>query len=1029
MTFSGRSLQISMKLQVCLTFSLFLLTNQTSLHAQTQAEVSLAGYVYDRESGQPLQATNVFISNSMRGAATDSLGRFTIKNAPSGVIELVVSMIGYEIEKRMLKIGDAPPDTLVFRLTPKAIQAPEIVVSAKDRARWRKNLKRFTRLFFSKTENAAACKILNPEVLDFSIVGANALRGKAREPLQIENRALGYKLHYVLEHFEASEDFVIYSGAARFEELAAVTPEETKKWRDNRLRTYLGSTRHFLTALVENFAQTRGALADARPMIDKEPLNEQGFYVLAIKERSFFEMDRRTVKGNLVNTNRMMAPGEFGFERRLSFDNYWQVTYTKEFEEEGYLEFLKEFNRQPSQQISWIRLPQGSLLFNGSGYSHDPAALETHGYWAWQRAADMLPFDYIPPSSQRKANLTISNPGSMTNSQLYQEGLALMDKGNWQETLDLWRGAFKSLKNNDTVDPRIGFSFIELATKHEATDYYEIASELYQRAFSETGWRAHAETVLQEAERVIPLLQEDEAQAWRRLIKKKDSKLVAEISKFWAARDPTPSTTFNERLVQHWERIAYARKEFRKSIKEPYKTDDRGLIYVKYGAPDRQKSLSLGSSVTEMMRWHELARGDSGEIGELTFSEVKSRMDKYLTHPECEVWLYDRLVESESTLFIFGNEEGAGAFRLVDGIEDLMPRSSFRKNDASWVGFPAGAMLQTMYYGELMAFDSYFQSRYNELQSMWTRALNHAYHSGSTAHMTAAFYSTTRAVRIRYKDTDEYNPARLYAPPERSEFADLGQRIRLSAAKVRRLNRQNQPQVVFAAFAVPHRVAKMDASGQPRPYVLNYTLILRDNTMREIERFSGDAIAGLENAAVFAMPDQAEATHFTLAAEAFARDTLEILGAGRAFFSKAPPLDPDPKKLEVSDLVLGILPPENADFSRFPFPILPSQKIWRGDALQVWFEAYHLKPDNNGLHSFSVEMRVTRLEKKKDRIKRKEMISTAFDFESATATAAEFFGVDIGKLKKGEYEMSVEIVDRNSSQRKRRAAKFSVLEK
>ena len=274
------------------------------------------------------------------------------------------------------------------------------------------------------------------------------------------------------------------------------------------------------------------------------------------------------------------------------------------------------------------------------------------------------------------------------------------------------------------------------------------------------------------------------------------------------------------------------------------------------------------------------------------------------------------------------------------------------------------------------------------------------------------------------------NPARRYAPPEQSAFSDLGNSIRLSSAKIRLLDSRNQPQVSFVAFAVPEGISKKaTAESASKSYDLAYTLILRDSTMGELARYSEGAVPGLENTALFTIADNPQAAHFTVAAEAMARDTLAILGSGQAFFAKDPPLAADPTKLEVSDLVLGILPPENADFSSFPFPILPSQKIWRGDALQVYFEAYHLEPDADNAHRFSVDVRVTRLEKKKDKIKRKEMISTRFDFRSGAATAKEFFGIDIEKLKAGDYELAVMVVDQNSSQRKRRLALFEVVER
>ena len=58
---------------------------------------------------------------------------------------------------------------------------------------------------------------------------------------------------------------------------------------------------------------------------------------------------------------------------------------------------------------------------------------------------------------------------------------------------------------------------------------------------------------------------------------------------FWTARDPDPTTATNERLIEHYRRIMYARLTFSEG-KSPW--DRRGEIYIRYGDPhDRQRFL------------------------------------------------------------------------------------------------------------------------------------------------------------------------------------------------------------------------------------------------------------------------------------------------------------------------------------------------------------------------------------------------------------------------------------------------------
>ena len=52
---------------------------------------------------------------------------------------------------------------------------------------------------------------------------------------------------------------------------------------------------------------------------------------------------------------------------------------------------------------------------------------------------------------------------------------------------------------------------------------------------------------------------------------------------YWGTRDPVPRTKVNERLLEHFIRIAYARITFGKNI---WPWDARGGFYVRYGEPD-----------------------------------------------------------------------------------------------------------------------------------------------------------------------------------------------------------------------------------------------------------------------------------------------------------------------------------------------------------------------------------------------------------------------------------------------------------
>ena len=76
---------------------------------------------------------------------------------------------------------------------------------------------------------------------------------------------------------------------------------------------------------------------------------------------------------------------------------------------------------------------------------------------------------------------------------------------------------------------------------------------------------------------------QEELQAWESATGPERESLW---SAFWNERDANPATTENERLVEHYRRVMYARVHF-SGGQQPY--DRRGEIYIRYGAPDDRR--------------------------------------------------------------------------------------------------------------------------------------------------------------------------------------------------------------------------------------------------------------------------------------------------------------------------------------------------------------------------------------------------------------------------------------------------------
>ena len=88
------------------------------------------------------------------------------------------------------------------------------------------------------------------------------------------------------------------------------------------------------------------------------------------------------------------------------------------------------------------------------------------------------------------------------------------------------------------------------------------------------------------------IITDEERQAFKRF--KTDEERQQFVEQFWLRRDPTPDTEENEYKEEHYRRIAYANDHYASGI--PGWKTDRGMIYIKYGAPDEIDSHPSGGS-------------------------------------------------------------------------------------------------------------------------------------------------------------------------------------------------------------------------------------------------------------------------------------------------------------------------------------------------------------------------------------------------------------------------------------------------
>ena len=247
-------------LRVQISIICVLLVSSVSAFSQSTSPFIIKGTITELESGEPMSFATVFLSSTTYGTVSDPDGIFNLEVDQQGTYDLIVKFSGYKTFVRSVKLFDSPVLEIDVALEPDVRNLADFTVTAEKDELWRRNLEDFKRGFLGTSEFAQECKILNEEDIDFYFDKTNNIyETYAREPLIIENKALGYKIKYILEEYKVymSENYVRFYGFPVFEEMKE-GKKPKKKWLENREIAYNGSIDHFFSALYSNSLTSEG---------------------------------------------------------------------------------------------------------------------------------------------------------------------------------------------------------------------------------------------------------------------------------------------------------------------------------------------------------------------------------------------------------------------------------------------------------------------------------------------------------------------------------------------------------------------------------------------------------------------------------------------------------------------------------------------------------------------------------------------------------------------------------------------------
>lgn len=609
-------------------------------------------------------------------------------------------------------------------------------------------------------------------------------------------------------------------------------------------------------------------------------------------------------------------------------------------------------------------------------------------------------------------------PWLQANIDAYQHGRALLDAGDTAEALDFWIERRDSISVAGSEDPRIATAFIATVAEQGLRLYEEVATDMFYWGFSGTAPSSDAQQeILAEGRRTFALVDSVTAEAWAAVGRRDPAALAHAVKRFWIERDPTPTTAANERLLEHWTRVAYALKHYVYNRNSAFGTDDRGVFYVKYGRPAQVTAGHLKISTTEA-RWRGIERDD---------------LFRWDVDPQYEIWRYATLGERDFTYFMFGNEQGTGPFRQVVGPHEILPTSA-RTGTGSRLptGIRAQYYLELFYYVELARAGGPFGDRLGQLEALWTQAggnPNEGY---------------LEAMSLRHID-DDVARARRARPPVWSEI-DETPKSALSA-QAARVVQEGEPRILVVAVSSPTWMPVLEERQMPEElalgeYTPSHTVIARDHRLHEILRAEMAPLDAYGEFAHFVLRHDARIGHVSVAARHDMDDASNPDGTPRVFpgsrhFAVGAPLSLDLAGFEVSDIVVGISLPTTSPLASSPVPLLPASHVWRDDLLRVYFEIYRPSstPETQE-RTYDVRLRLLPgVHRRQDQPpvppsgeEREGRAVVSVALASVGPTSKQFFDLDLRNEPSGALQLILEVTDPTVGITKTRVAVIHLLD-
>ncbi len=384
-----------------------------------QAQNELSGRIIDSLTQAPVPFASVYFANTTIGTFTNDKGEFVFRNFASGKYDLIVSFLGYKTVQTSINFYDTEQHIEIL-LPQQSTQLDEVIISP-DTSHRASDMREFMRTFIGQSRNSAETRILSTKGIHLYFdLQTKELTAASRKPIEIINKALGYKIIYQLESFSLNyaSGTQSYFGLPRFEELVAKNNGMKKRWQKERRRAYEGSFTHLINLLQRGILDGPFVIQEFYRVPNRDRPPEE-----FLKRKIAYWRDRNAGRNVGIRLDGAVTRNDsLGYYIRLRqlpvlkdsigrtftkpeelldvsgknilYTGMIRVIYKNEVEE---LAFAQSNRRQPQKiQVSVIHLMGKQLTLYENGYYEDIREVLFEGYMGWQeKISDMLPLGYV----------------------------------------------------------------------------------------------------------------------------------------------------------------------------------------------------------------------------------------------------------------------------------------------------------------------------------------------------------------------------------------------------------------------------------------------------------------------------------------------------------------------------------------------------------------------------------------------------------------------------------------------------------